>query len=132
MDVNKRLAIAVVLIVLAILLCLLLSWAMNVEKEGCGRVITRCDTVRLIPPSNLQVYKSGNWIASWYLVPDAKSYEVSIVTTSGTTKKTVTGTTCEFDLTASESPPEHSLTVMVVAKLDECNLKSNPSVLTIP
>lgn len=132
MNVNRTIAIATILIVLAILLCALIIWGLQSEQETCGRPITRCDTIRLVPPSNLKVTQSGNWTATWDEVPDAKSYEVVINTTLGTVSKIVTGTNCEFILKPEEIPPDNPITVRVMSRLDECNLKSNPSIFSLP
>jgi hypothetical protein len=137
MDVNRKIAITLFLIVLVILVCLIITWGVTSnEHTGCGKILTPCDAVHLNTPLNLSVYQTdstaGKWIATWYPVPNAKSYEVVLTTTVGSASYITTTAYYEFTLSSSQAPPANQITVRVTAKLDECNLKSGSTSLTLP
>jgi hypothetical protein len=75
---------------------------------------------------------AGKWIATWYSVPNAKSYEVIVTTVAGSLSHITTTNSHEFTLTSAQTPPTNQVTVRVIAKLDECGLQSKPTTLTLP
>lgn len=136
MDVNQKIAITVILVVLVILLYVSITWSLSQTDEGCGKTKSICDFVHLEAPLNLQVYptamSSDSWKASWVRVHKASSYEVTITTILGTTTETVATPFYNFTLTPEEAPPVSQITVKVVAKKIECGITSDPTVITSP